>query len=186
MNRTNMVFVITGLTVSLSACGGKPTPVAMERVAPPERETPPPVIPATDDSAEREAEARRRAAEEERLRSTLAQMIHFDFDRYDIRSDARLVLDRKIDILKNNPVYTLRIEGHCDERGSDEYNLALGMRRANATKQYLVQRGLDPNRFEVVSYGEERPLDPLQTEVAWGKNRRAEFHITGSPVAMAK
>jgi len=131
-----------------------------------------------DDEARRRAEeeARRRAAEE--ARAILAEMIFFDFDRADIRPDAQATLQRKLEVLRANPGVTLRIEGHADERGSTEYNLALGLRRANAAKQYLVGFGLDASRFETVTLGEERPLDPGHNEEAWAKNRRAEFHIT--------
>ena len=114
-----------------------------------------------------------------RNRATLMEMIHFDFDRADIRADARQVLDAKVPILRADPSITLRIEGHADERGSVEYNLALGLRRANAAKDYLVGFGLDASRFEVQTYGESRPLDPRSNEEAWARNRRAEFHITG-------
>ena len=77
-----------------------------------------------------------------------------------------------------NPALTLRISGHADERGSDEYNLALGNRRAAAAKRYLVSRGIADGRITVVSYGEERPLNPASTEAAWAQNRRAEFEAT--------
>ena len=104
-------------------------------------------------------------------------MIHFDYDKAIIRGGDAAVLDQKVAILQANPGLRIRISGHCDERGSDEYNLALGNRRATAAKQYLVSHGIDGGRVETVSYGEERPMDPGHNEDAWSKNRRDEFEI---------
>jgi peptidoglycan-associated lipoprotein len=105
----------------------------------------------------------------------LANMIHFDFDRALVRSGEAQVLDEKLPILQDNPQLRIRIAGNCDERGSDEYNLALGNRRAIAAKQYLVAHGIDASRIEVVSYGKEKPIDPGHNEVAWAKDRNDEF-----------
>jgi peptidoglycan-associated lipoprotein len=107
------------------------------------------------------------------------QDIFFDFDKYDLRTDARATLDRKASFLNQNPSVRSQIEGHCDERGTNEYNLALGERRANAARQYLTTAGVSPARLTTISYGEERPLDPGQNEAAWARNRRAHFVITG-------
>lgn len=101
--------------------------------------------------------------------------IHFDFDRYELSEEARMTLANNAAYLKANPNTRIRIEGHCDERGSDEYNLALGERRAMAAKRYLQSLGVDTSRLTMISYGEERPLDPSSSEAAWAKNRRAEF-----------
>ena len=103
------------------------------------------------------------------------QRIHFDFDKAVIRPDAREVLKQNAEYLLANPGVRIRIEGHCDERGTTEYNLALGERRAKAAYQYLMDLGIDPNRMTIISYGEEMPLDPRHNEEAWAKNRRAEF-----------
>ncbi len=103
------------------------------------------------------------------------QRIHFDFDKAVIRPDAQEILKRNAEYLLANPGVRIRIEGHCDERGTTEYNLALGERRAKSTFQYLMDLGIDPNRMTTVSYGEEMPLDPRHNEEAWAKNRRAEF-----------
>src|SRR3989454_8817424 len=92
------------------------------------------------------------------VRTMLATMIHFDYDKSNIRSEDAAVLDQKVAILQANPNLRIRISGHCDERGSDEYNLALGNRRATAAKQYLVSHGIEAARIETVSYGEERPI----------------------------
>lgn len=104
--------------------------------------------------------------------------ITFDFDKYDIRGDARDILAHNADYLKKNPKMEVQVDGHCDERGSTEYNLALGQRRANATKAYLVNLGVESSRVSTISYGEERPVDAGHDESAWDKNRRAEFRIT--------
>lgn len=103
--------------------------------------------------------------------------IYFDFDKSDIRTDAAATLDRKIPWLTANPGMRIRIEGNADERGSDEYNLALGQRRAAAAKRYLVEHGIDAARFDLVSYGEERPVCTDHNEDCWQKNRRDDFVI---------
>jgi peptidoglycan-associated lipoprotein len=117
-----------------------------------------------------------RASEE--VRTTLATMIHFDLDKSNIRSDDMGALDQKVAILQANPDLKIRIGGHCDERGSDEYNLALGNRRAQAAKQYLVSHGIDASRIETQSWGEEKPLVDGHDESAWSQNRRDEFEVT--------
>jgi peptidoglycan-associated lipoprotein len=110
----------------------------------------------------------------------IAQPIHFDYDHSDITPEDQAALDRKVVVLRANPRLELQIEGNCDERGPDEYNLALGERRAAATKRYLVEHGIPDARLTIISYGEERPADPGHTEEAWTKNRRAEFRVTRS------
>jgi peptidoglycan-associated lipoprotein len=112
------------------------------------------------------------------LRASLQEMVFFDYDQSSVRGDARSVLDRKAAVLRANPGVTMRIEGHADERGSVEYNLALSLRRANAIRDYLVNFGLDASRFDVAPIGEERPLVSGGTEEAYARNRRGEFHIT--------
>jgi peptidoglycan-associated lipoprotein len=107
------------------------------------------------------------------------QDIYFDFDKYDLRTDARATLDRKASFLNQNSSVRVQIEGNTDERGTAEYNLALGERRANAAKQYLTTAGISAGRLSTISYGEERPLDPGHNEAAWAKNRRDHFVITG-------
>ena len=127
---------------------------------------------------QREADAAAGRASEE-VRNTLASMIHFDYDKSNIRSDDMGTLDQKVAILQANPELRIRIGGHCDERGSDEYNLALGNRRAQSAKQYLVSHGVDASRIETQSWGEEKPLVDGHDESAWSQNRRDEFEITG-------
>ncbi len=118
---------------------------------------------------------------EETLKEEMAKFenedIHFDFDKYYIRPDAAEILKKKAQWLKEHPEVHLLIEGHCDERGTEEYNLALGERRANSAKEFLVSLGIDPKRISVISYGEERPVDPRSCEEAWAKNRRDHFVI---------
>ena len=103
------------------------------------------------------------------------QDIFFDYDKYDIRGDQQLVADSNSRALAERSNIRFTIEGHCDERGSEKYNLALGDRRANAVKAYLVDHGVASDRISAVSYGKERPFDPGHNEAAWAKNRRAHF-----------
>ncbi len=105
------------------------------------------------------------------------EMIHFEFDKYRLLPEAKAVLERNAEILKTNPAAKVTIEGHCDERGTIEYNLALGEKRANAAEKYLIDLGISPGRISTISYGKERPLDPGSNEGAWAKNRRDEFKI---------
>lgn len=136
--------------------------------------------------AEREQVAREKAEQAViALRAELVRMVHFDFDRADIRPEDATVLSRKAAILTANPSVRIRIAGNCDERGSDEYNLALGNRRAAAGKRFLSDHGVAADRMEVVSYGKERPLDPGHDETAWAANRRDEFEITGGGETLA-
>jgi peptidoglycan-associated lipoprotein len=115
--------------------------------------------------------------EGEVLESRLLKDVHFDFDKYDIRPEDGPVLRENAALLMKSPAVKVQIEGHCDERGTAEYNLALGERRANSTKKYLVSLGVPTDRLSTISYGEEAPLDPGHHEEAWAKNRRAHFVI---------
>lgn len=115
--------------------------------------------------------------EGEVFETKMLKRIHFDFDKYNIRPDDAEILKQNAAVLKKFPAVKIQIEGHCDERGTSEYNLALGESRASSVKRYLVSLGVDQKRISTISYGEERPLDPNQNEEAWTKNRRAEFII---------
>ena len=202
MRRLPLV-VLSGLAVAvIAACGGKkPEPVTP--VTGPNPDSAAAAQKAHDDSmraaqdeadrkAREEAERQRRIADSlaaigkstEAVKTLLATLVHFDFDKANIRGDDGAVLDQKVGILQANPGLRIRVAGHCDERGSDEYNLALGNRRAIASKQYLVSHGIDAGRIETVSYGKERPLDPGHDESAWAKNRRDEFEITAGGDAL--
>jgi len=103
--------------------------------------------------------------------------VFFDFDKYDIRSNDAKTLDANAAWLKSHDNMLVLVEGHCDERGTNEYNLALGERRAKATMNYLVAQGVQANRITIISYGEERPVCTEHTEACWAKNRRAHFLI---------
>ena len=103
--------------------------------------------------------------------------VFFDFDKYDIRSGDAKILDANSVWLKANPNHLVLIEGHCDERGTNEYNLALGERRAKSTMNYLVSQGVQASRITIISYGEERPQCTEKNEPCWSKNRRAHFLV---------
>src|SRR3989454_2750044 len=190
------LLLLSGLAVAaMAACGGKtpettPTPQVAnaDSIAEAERARADSIARAEADARAREAaerEARQRAADSlaalgrstEAVRTLLGTMIHFDYDKALIRGGDGAVLDQKVAILQANPALRIRISGHCDERGSDEYNLALGNRRATAAKQYLVSHGIDGSRIETVSYGEERPIASGHDEEAWAQNRRDEVEI---------
>jgi peptidoglycan-associated lipoprotein len=111
------------------------------------------------------------------LESTMLKDIHFDFDKYSLLPAEAEILKENSALLKKYPAMKFQIEGHCDERGTGEYNLALGERRANSAKKYLISLGIEPTRITTISYGEERPFDQAHNEEAWAKNRRAHFVI---------
>ncbi|MDE3153116.1 MAG: peptidoglycan-associated lipoprotein Pal [Gemmatimonadota bacterium] len=123
------------------------------------------------------AAERERAAEAARLKAALEMKIYFDFDKSDLRDDAKSTLDQKIPIMQANPDVRIRIEGNTDERGSDEYNQALGMRRAEQARRYLIDKGIDQKRIDVISNGEEKPVCTDHEESCWSQNRRDEFVI---------
>jgi peptidoglycan-associated lipoprotein len=136
---------------------------------------------------EQRIEEERLAAEQEKLQAEQEAMaakdefanedIHFDFDSAAILGGAQNILQDKAQYLTDNPDMMVVIEGHCDERGTEAYNLSLGERRAEAVKNFLVNLGVDLGRLNTISYGEERPIDPAKTEAAWAKNRRAHLYI---------
>jgi peptidoglycan-associated lipoprotein len=105
------------------------------------------------------------------------QPIYFDFDKYDLRPGDRETLNLNAMVLKDNSAVRIRIEGNCDERGTVEYNLALGERRASAARDYLINLGIDSDRISIISYGKERPKYSGHNEEAWSKNRRDDFII---------
>jgi peptidoglycan-associated lipoprotein len=145
-----------------------------------------------EEAARRAREAaiaeRERRAQEESMRRSAAQMgmtrdefvnqdVLFAFDDYTLSDSAKSILDKKASWMRDNGSAAVKIEGHCDERGTTAYNLALGERRANAAKQYLSALGISGARMSTVSYGEQFPLDPGHTESAWVRNRRAHFTL---------
>lgn len=159
-----LVTVLALLCLSLVGFG-----CASKKVAGPEKDN--------WEEQERERLAKERELREKlgRVAGELGSMINFDFDRYDLKPEARQILTRKAEILKQYPEIKLVVEGHCDQRGTAEYNLALGERRARAAAEYLTNLGVATTRLSIVSYGKERPLDPGNGEAAWAKNRRDEF-----------
>ncbi|HSJ23341.1 MAG TPA: peptidoglycan-associated lipoprotein Pal [Longimicrobiales bacterium] len=173
MRNVRTAALLVGV-VALGACSKK-QPEVMPQPAQPSTPTATqpstPATPVRDDNAEREEALRR-------MRAVLEQVIYFDYDESSIRVDAQESLASKVPFLRQNPGIRIRIEGHADERGSVEYNLALGMRRANAVRDYLVGFGLDASRFDVFSFGEDRPAAQGSNEAAWAQNRRAEFRVT--------
>jgi len=127
--------------------------------------------------AERQRHEAAMMAEEARMRAFVEENIHFDFDKYDLKPKAMMILDEKAAFLREHPEVRVLVEGHCDDRGTNEYNLALGDRRANSAKNYLVRSGVADSRITTISYGEEQPLCMEQAESCWWKNRRAQFQV---------
>jgi peptidoglycan-associated lipoprotein len=118
-----------------------------------------------------------RAQQRDAAQRELGNMIFFAFDSFELTPESREVLNAKAEAMKKYSLFTIVIEGHCDERGTSEYNLALGERRAKAAQQFLNQLGIPDSRMTIVSYGKERPFDPGHNEAAWSKNRRDEFKL---------
>ncbi len=129
--------------------------------------------------AEAAAEKRRLQAEKERAakQEFINENVYFGFDDSSLTKKARQILKEKVEWLRKHSDVEVVIEGHCDERGTKEYNMALGQRRAQSIKNFLVNAGIDAHRLETISYGEERPVDPRHNEMAWAKNRRGHFRI---------
>jgi peptidoglycan-associated lipoprotein len=159
----------------------EPSTTEMEQKAVPEEEG------ATMEAAEAKAaeEARRARLQEleeskrmaDEVRKFESENIYFDFDKSVLKPEAKAVLKKKGDWLGKNPSYSIRVEGNCDERGTNEYNLALGERRAHSAKKFLMALGISGDRISTISYGEERPAVLGHNEEAWAKNRRDEFKL---------
>jgi len=124
----------------------------------------------------RELEKAQRLAEE--ILAFESESIYFDFDKSDLKANAKANLKKKADWLRKNPPFSVRIAGNCDERGTQEYNLALGERRAYSAKKFLLALGVSGDRISTISYGEENPADPGHNEKAWAKNRRNDFELS--------
>ncbi|EPR37045.1 peptidoglycan-associated lipoprotein [Desulfovibrio sp. X2] len=177
MKAVRTLFVVLMIAVMAAAMGCSSKQAKTEQPA------------VSNDDAARRAEEeamRQRQLEEQRRREAAAmaaaqqeigRMIHFDFDKYDLKPEARSILQAKAQVLKQYANLKIVIEGYCDERGTEEYNLALGERRAKSAYEFLVLMGIQGNRMTTVSYGKSRPLDPAHNEVAWAKNRRCEFKV---------
>ena len=162
----HLLFAVALAGLLAAGCAQKPTPSAAAVALAPTAtsKTPAP-------SVKKQAVSQAPASAAEQL-----QMIHFAFNAYTLPQDSRDVLVKDAAWLKTHPEVKVRIEGNCDERGSETYNLALGQKRAVAAQKYLVTLGIHADRISVISYGNERPLDPAHNEAAWAKNRRDEFH----------
>ena len=191
---TAALLALTTLTTG-TACRRRPTSAPVTPAA------------AAESDAERvrresdEAERQRRAAEEAAARARAEQEaggarggaravleapVYFSFDRSDLEAQAREALEAKLGVLRANPAVRVRIIGHTDDRGSDEYNLALGQRRAAAAKRFLTQREIDTARIEIASVGEEQGVCADESESCWSPNRRAEFVVTAGTLATAE
>jgi peptidoglycan-associated lipoprotein len=187
MKKMVWLFLIVLVLMTTTACAKK----TVEHQT--EMETPAPVAsPAPEETATRAAISQSQPAPDTKgitaqqaqqekmaqLQRFLRDYVYFDYDRAVLRADAVTTLQHKAQWLKDNPeINAFIIEGHCDERGIEAYNLALGQRRADAVKQFLVDLGLSAGMFQTHSFGEERPLDQGHDEEAWAKNRRAAFVI---------
>lgn len=121
-----------------------------------------------------------RPGSQEDLVVNVGDRVFFDFDKFNLKPDARKTLEKQAAWLKANPSVRITIEGHCDERGTREYNLALGERRANSAKDYLVSLGVNPGRLKTISYGKERPVAMGSNEAAWTQNRRSVTVVSGA------
>jgi peptidoglycan-associated lipoprotein len=181
---TLMSLLLAGLMIT--GCAKRPATTAASAATPaPAAPAPAPAPSASAPSgaaaaapaAAAAAPAAPRPSPKEFMAVAALKEVYFDFDKYDIRPEDAKTLDANAAWLKSNGENLVLIEGHCDERGTNEYNLALGERRAKATMNYLVSQGIQANRITIISYGEERPVCTEKTEACWAKNRRAAFLV---------
>jgi peptidoglycan-associated lipoprotein len=186
-----LVPAVALLLVASAGCARNRAPAAPPQTAAAETDA----QRASREAAEREAarraeEARTQAAraDAERsaaaMRSALTATVYFEFDQAVLSDETRAALDAKLPALRSNPAIRLRVAGHTDDRGSDEYNLALAQRRGVAAKRYLMEHQIDASRLTVVGFGEERPVCDAGDESCWERNRRAEFEIVEGDVAV--
>jgi len=172
MNKRQTILkflLLTCILVLVAGCGGSKETVNFEPDPFPEPD------PVTEEPANLNLEPDPPKEDDIPKQPLVLRTINFDFDQFSLSSTAKAVLAENARQLLENPEVSVRIEGHCDERGTVEYNLALGERRAMVTRDYLTNYGISPNRITVLSYGKERPLDSRHAPDAWDKNRRAEF-----------
>jgi peptidoglycan-associated lipoprotein len=173
MNSKNLslLTLLFMLALALAVAPGCKKKMPKEAPAPTMEESIEPV----ESMDEVDPDAARRAEMERDL--ALIQTVYFEFDKSEIRSEGREKIRGNADILRKWPDWSVTIEGHCDERGTNEYNLALGERRARAAQRALEAEGIASSRIRTISYGKERPADPGHTETSWARNRRAEFRV---------
>jgi peptidoglycan-associated lipoprotein len=181
--KVKSILVAAVALVVLAGCAGKkPAPTPPEPVveAPAPVVVPPPVVEVPRESEE---EIARRALEEARRRlqgimdRIMASDIYFEFDQHQLTAESRNTLNTVAAMLREEPKFTILVEGHTDERGTESYNLTLGAKRANAVREYLVNYGIAANRISTISYGEERPKAVGSDESSWALNRRAAFKV---------
>jgi peptidoglycan-associated lipoprotein len=190
MTRTSGVAVLLLLVMSVAACGKKPAPVARPMPPPPPGGTsttggsrpPAPPEPVAEPTIVPPEPVRDDAIASASLddlnRNSPLKPVFFEYDSSDLSPEAQKTLDENAATMKKYPTWAVTIEGHCDERGTAEYNLALGERRSVAARAYLVSLGVPADRIRTVSYGKEFPFDPAHSETAFSTNRRAHFVIT--------
>ncbi len=177
------VVTMLALVAALAAGGCKknPPPAASTPPPPPATRVEPAPEPVNVAPAKPVVEAPppvRSTSVDELNRMGILKSIYFDFDRHEVRPDQRPTMEGNATAMKGQLAkYRILIEGHCDERGSNEYNMALGDKRTHAARQYLIDLGVPSSRIRTISYGEERPADPGHNEEGWARNRRCEFII---------
>jgi peptidoglycan-associated lipoprotein len=171
MKRYSFLFLVLALValMVLPACSKKEAAPIEEEIAPAEEVPPPPPPPVVQEDSE--------AIDKEDLEPLVLRDIFFDFDKYSIKGEFKTVLEANADLLLERDDAILVIEGHCDERGTSEYNLALGEKRARAVMDFYIAFGISASRLSMISYGEERPFEYGHDEAAWAKNRRAHMLI---------
>jgi peptidoglycan-associated lipoprotein len=183
MKKAALLVLALGALAAVTACGKDPQPappMAPPPVAPEPPPPAPPPAPRQEVAPQVDEYARLKAMSAEEIeKSGLLGEIYFEFDRADIRDADRGTLQKNADALKRFDFLRVTVEGHCDERGTVEYNLALGERRARAAYDYLVSLGVPADRLKTVSYGKEVPVCQASTEDCWQKNRRGHFTVTG-------
>ena len=186
MNRKWMAAAwIVAVAVSLSVgCGPKtpppvePPPAPVVEAPPAEPVKPPPAPPTREDPKDIQ-DLEIAEINETIMRDGLMVDVYFDYDKYELRPDARQNLQKNASFMRENPRLVFALEGHCDERGTNEYNLALGERRANSSRDYLTSLGVGGRSMRTVSYGEERPNCTEHHEGCWRQNRRTHFVVVG-------
>ena len=178
LQRTGIAALLIAVAILPACSGQEPPETAPEQPAPVERPAPAPQ-PRQEAPPAGDWETNEPASDvlsiDEINRQGLLQTIYFDYDQSEIRPDQRARLQANAQFLRDNAGVRILVEGHCDERGTREYNMALGERRASATMQYLVSLGVARNRIEIISYGEEQPIAQGSNDSAWQQNRRAQF-----------
>lgn len=184
-----LLVILAVVALSVGACAKKKPPVARPvPPPPPEATSPAPVKPPAPPEPVREPpvtppstvveDKMATASLDEINKNSPLKPIFFDYDSSDVAGEAQKILDANAEVLKKNRSWVITIEGHCDERGTAEYNLALGERRALSARTYLVSLGIPADRIRTVSYGKEFPFDPGHNEESWARNRRDHFVVT--------